>query len=83
MYPRCHGIQGPATRTAARVCGGFIRKIRHCGEPHPLALNADEEKGPLWGGYIKAPSYGRDALLSEVTKQDNRESVALWAAYRR
>jgi hypothetical protein len=48
MCPRCHGIQGPATRTAARVCGGFIRKMRHCGEPHPFALNADQVKGPLW-----------------------------------
>jgi hypothetical protein len=29
----------PATRTAATVCGSFIRKIRHGVEPHPFALN--------------------------------------------
>jgi hypothetical protein len=28
----------PSTRTAAKVCGRFIRKMRHYGEPHPFAL---------------------------------------------
>jgi hypothetical protein len=28
----------PATRTTATVCGMVIRKIRHYGEPHLLAL---------------------------------------------
>jgi hypothetical protein len=56
MYPRCHGIQGPATRTAAKVCAGFIQKMRHFGEPYPFALKGDQVKDPQWG-YIKALSY--------------------------
>jgi hypothetical protein len=39
----------PATRTAATVCGIVIRKMRHYGEPHLLALNGEESSDPLRG----------------------------------
>jgi hypothetical protein len=32
----------PATRTAATVCGSYIRKMRHYGEPHPFAQNGEQ-----------------------------------------
>jgi hypothetical protein len=35
-----HGMY-PETRTAVTVCGSFIRKMRHYGEPHPFALNGE------------------------------------------
>jgi len=37
----------PATRTAATVCGSFIRKIRHYGEPHPFAPTGEQVNNPL------------------------------------
>ena len=39
----------PATRTAATVCGSFIRKMRHSGEPHPFALNGEHVQDPQKG----------------------------------
>jgi hypothetical protein len=53
----------PRDSDCARVCVDFIRKVRHCGEPHPFALNGDQAKGPLWG-QVKAPSYGRGCFTA-------------------
>jgi hypothetical protein len=56
----------PATRTAKRVCGEFIRKMRHCGEPYPFALKRRSGKRPpmgadqspvLWAGLFTKAKY--------------------------
>jgi len=39
----------PATRTAATVCGSFIRKIRHYGKPYPFAPTGEQVNNPLRG----------------------------------
>jgi hypothetical protein len=56
-----------ATRTAANDCGGLIRKMRHCEEPQPFALNEDRTKN--------LPEARKNHLLSRTAGFSIREDA--------